>query len=60
LKSSRGIRKPEWMNKELLTKLGHERDVYKKLKQDRCPGINLETLLEHTEIALGKPKPTYS
>jgi len=48
------------MNKELLTKLGHERDVYKKLKQDRCPGINLETLLEHTEIALGKPKPTYS
>lgn len=35
LKSSKGIRKPGWMNEELLIKFGHKKEVYKMLKQGR-------------------------
>lgn len=60
LKSSKGIRKPGWMNEELLIKFGHKKEVYKMLKQGRWPGMNLEALSKHAEMASGKPKPTCS
>lgn len=34
-KSSKGIRRPAWMNEELLTKLGHKDEAHKRWKQIR-------------------------
>jgi len=54
-KSSKGSRRPAWINKQLLTQLR-----YRRGKKGQVIRRNTETLSEHAGIRLGKPKTTCS
>lgn len=45
-KSCKKVRRPAWMNHELLTKLKHMKEAYKRQKQVRSPRRNLKILSE--------------
>lgn len=55
-KISKGGRKHAWIKKELLIKLGCEKEAHKR-EIKNCVGMNIETA--HTGIWLGKPKPIW-
>ena len=55
-KQSKGVRRPAWMNMELLTELKHEKEAYKRQKQGQVTRQEYRAAVQ----ACRKPKPTCS
>lgn len=59
-KVQQSCREPAGLNKELLTKLKHEKGSYKGGSRIRSVRREIGTLSKHAGMGLGKAKPTWS